>query len=91
MTLAAFCAGNVVGSETFLPKDAPDYIPGKTAVLVLLCTSFSLCFVIRWVNSRLNVRKRTLVRELKEQNGWSDEDVRRERERHAFLDLTDKE
>lgn len=91
MTLAAFCIGNIVGAETFLPKDAPNYIPGKTVILILLCISFFLCFLIRWVNMRLNIRKRKFIRELKERNSWSDEDVEKERQRHAFLDMTDKE
>ena len=91
MTLAAFCVGNIVGAETFLPKDAPNYIPGKTAILILLCISSFLCFLIRWVNMRLNIRKRKFIRELKERNSWSDEDVEKERQRHAFLDMTDKE
>ena len=91
MTLAAFCIGNIVGSETFLPKDAPNYIPGKTAILILLCISFVLCFIIRWVNIRLNARKRRFIQAIKERNRWGDEDVEREKQRHAFLDLTDKE
>lgn len=91
MTLAAYCIGNIIGAETFLPKDAPNYIPGKTAILILLSVSFFLCFVIRWVNIRLNTKKRNFIRAMKERNGWMDEDVERERQRHAFLDMTDKE
>lgn len=91
MTLAAFCVGNIVGAETFLPKDAPNYIPGKTAILILLSISFFLCFLIRWVNMRLNKKKRRQIREMKERNGWTDEDVEKERQRHAFLDMTDNE
>lgn len=91
MTLAAFCIGNIIGSETFLPKDAPNYIPGKLAILILLCASFVLCFVIRWVNIRLNVKKREHIREMKERNGWTDEDLVKEKQHHAFLDMTDKE
>lgn len=91
MTLAAFCIGNIIGSETFLPKDAPNYIPGKLAILILLCASFVLCFVIRWVNIRLNVKKRKHILEMKERNGWTDEDLVKEKQHHAFLDMTDKE
>lgn len=40
---------------------------------------------------RMNEKKRDGIRALKESNGWSEEDVRREREKHAFLDLTDKQ
>ncbi|KAH8118441.1 MFS general substrate transporter [Phellopilus nigrolimitatus] len=91
MTLSAFSLGNVVGTETFLPKDAPDYLPGKISILVLLASQLFICFLLRWINLRLNKQKRALIAELKGRNGWTDEDVQRERERHAFLDLTDKQ
>ena len=39
----------------------------------------------------LNKKKRKHIEELKARNGWTDEDVQREREKHAFLDLTDKQ
>jgi len=91
MTLAAFCIGNIIGSETFLPKDAPNYIPGKTAILILLVLSLLLCFVIRWVNRNLTSKKRKHIQELKERNNWTDDDIEKERQRHAFLDMTDHE
>ncbi|GJE97737.1 MFS general substrate transporter [Phanerochaete sordida] len=91
LTLSAFCIGNIVGAETFLPKDAPNYVPGKTAMLVLLVSSVGLCFAIRIINLRLNAKKRRHIQDLKERNGWSDADVDRERQRHAFLDMTDYE
>ena len=91
MTLAAFGIGNIIGAETFLPKDAPNYIPGKTAICILLFLCLVLCLTIRWVNRSLNVKKRKHIRELKERNNWTDEDIERERQRHAFLDMTDKE
>ena len=34
---------------------------------------------------------RRLSERMKESNGWSDEDIEKEKQRHAFLDLTDKE
>ncbi|KIP10651.1 hypothetical protein PHLGIDRAFT_208266 [Phlebiopsis gigantea 11061_1 CR5-6] len=91
MTLAAFCVGNIIGAETFLPKDAPNYTPGKTAILILLSISFFLCFLIRWVNRQMNVKKQKQIQELKERNGWTDADIEKERQRHAFLDMTDHE
>ncbi|KAF7795854.1 hypothetical protein EIP86_007021 [Pleurotus ostreatoroseus] len=91
MTLAAFCAGNIIGAETFLPKDAPNYIPGKTAILVLLCSQIFICFFLRWVNLDLNKKKRKAIEGAKERNGWTDGDVERERQRHAFLDMTDRQ
>lgn len=91
MTLVAFSIGNIVGTETFLPKDAPDYIPGKITIMVLLTVQLGVCFLLRWINIRLNVKKRAKIVEEKARRGWSDADVQRERERHAFADLTDKE
>lgn len=91
MTLAAFCIGNIVGSETFLPKDAPNYIPGKTGILILLSITFFLCFVLRYLNMRLNSKKRREIAALKEINSWTDDDIEKERQRHAFLDMTDIE
>ncbi|TFK83642.1 MFS general substrate transporter [Polyporus arcularius HHB13444] len=91
MTLAAFCVANIVGTETFLPKDAPGYLPGKISILVLLSAQLALCFIIRWVNLWMNRKKRRTLEELKRRNGWTDEDVLRERERAAFIDMTDKQ
>ena len=91
MTLAAFCVANIVGTETFLPKDAPDYLPGKISILVLLTAQLGLCFVIRFVNLWMNKKKHKVLEEMKRRNGWTDDDVRRERERAAFVDMTDKQ
>ncbi|RDB22485.1 hypothetical protein Hypma_010282 [Hypsizygus marmoreus] len=91
MTLVSFSAGNIIGTEIFQPKDAPDYIPGKIAIMVLLTVQLGVCFLLRWINLRLNVRKLAQIAEEKARRGWSDEDIQRERERHAFADLTDKE
>ncbi|KAH9938379.1 MFS general substrate transporter [Fomitopsis serialis] len=89
MTLATFCVANIIGTETFQPKDAPGYLPGKISILVLLSAEIFLCFFMRWYNLHLNKKKRKVIEQLKEANGWSDADVDRERERHAFMDMTD--
>jgi ACS family allantoate permease-like MFS transporter len=91
MTLVAFSIGNIIGTETFQPKDAPDYIPGKITIMVLLTVQLGVCFLLRWINIRLNLKKRVIIAEEKARHGWSDADVQRERERHAFGDLTDRE
>ncbi|KAL1738109.1 major facilitator superfamily domain-containing protein [Schizophyllum fasciatum] len=90
MTLFSFSAGNIIGTEIFLAKDAPDYIPGKIAIMILLTVSLSAALVLRTINLRLNVRRREALAELQAEHGWTDADVQRERERHAFADLTDK-
>jgi MFS transporter, ACS family, allantoate permease len=91
MTLVSFSAGNIIGTEIFQPKDAPGYLPGKIAIMVLLTVQLAICFLLRWINVRLNVKKQEQIAELKARNGWSDADIQRERDRHAFADLTDKE
>lgn len=91
MTLATFCVANIVGTETFQPKDAPGYLPGKISILVLLSAEVFLCLYMRWYNLHLNKKKRQVIERLKATNGWSDLDIERERERHAFVDMTDKQ
>ncbi|KAF8885604.1 major facilitator superfamily domain-containing protein [Infundibulicybe gibba] len=91
MTLVAFSFGNIIGAEIFQPGDAPDYIPGKIAVMVLLTVQLGISFLLRWVNMRLNIKKQAQIAEMKARHGWTDADVQREREKHAFADLTDKE
>jgi len=91
MTFASYSVGNIIGSENFQPKDAPNYIPAKTAIMILLTVQLFVCLVIRFMNKRLNRVKRAKIEEQKAQKGWSDADLERERDRHAFADLTDKE
>lgn len=91
MTLATFSVGNIIGTEIFQPKDAPAYIPGKTAIMVLLTVQLFVSYALRVINIRLNKKRKIALAEAKESRGWSDEDIRRERERHAFMDLTDKQ
>ncbi|KAI0028693.1 MFS general substrate transporter [Vararia minispora EC-137] len=90
MTLVAFSVGNIIGTEIFLPADAPAYIPGKVAILVLLSVQLGICFILRYINLWMNKKKMRALEEEKARRGWSEADVQRERERHAFLDLTDK-
>ncbi|KAL1721788.1 major facilitator superfamily domain-containing protein [Schizophyllum commune] len=86
MTLFSFSAGNIIGTEIFLAKDAPDYIPGKIAILVLLSGSLVIALTIRAINLRMNTRREEALVALQAQNGWTDADMQRERERHAFAD-----
>jgi ACS family allantoate permease-like MFS transporter len=90
-TLFTFGVGSVVGTYIFLPKDAPGYIPGKTAIVVLTAIMMLCCAAMAFVNVRLNRQKKVALESLTAQNGWTEEDVMRQREKAAFLDLTDKE
>ncbi|KDQ64845.1 hypothetical protein JAAARDRAFT_188129 [Jaapia argillacea MUCL 33604] len=91
LTLFTFSIGNIIGTEIFQPKDAPNYIPGKTAIMVLLIVQLFVSFLLRWINIRLNKQKKATLEAERARRGWSDADVQRERERHGFADLTDKQ
>ncbi|KAH7887847.1 MFS general substrate transporter, partial [Phlebopus sp. FC_14] len=91
LTLTFFCVGNIVGTEIFQPKDAPAYIPGKTAIMVLLTMQIAVAYTLRLINVRLNRKRQKAMEELKASKGWTDKDVQKERERRAFADLTDKQ
>jgi ACS family allantoate permease-like MFS transporter len=77
-------------AQIFQPKDAPQYIPGKAAIMILLTIQLAISFLLRWINIRLNKKKLAFLEAEKTRRGWTDEDVSRERDRHAFLDMTDK-
>jgi len=91
MTLFTFGLGNIIGTEIFPPGDAPNYVPGKVAILVLWSSILIVTLMLRGFNIRLNKRKLEELIQMKEDRGWSDQDLERERDRHAFLDLTDKQ
>ncbi|KAH0840015.1 MFS general substrate transporter [Lanmaoa asiatica] len=91
MTMATFSIGNIIGTEIFQPKDAPAYIPGKIAIMVLLSVQLFVSYTLRWINIHLNKQRQKKLAEETARHGWSDADVQRERERHAFADLTDKQ
>lgn len=78
IVLMSFCLGNIIGPETFQEKDAPQYIPAKMTIVIIL--SFAILFTVLldlayiWEN-----RKR-------DREGHQDLPPNFE-----FLDLTDKE
>ena len=91
MTLTFFSIGNIIGTEIFQPSDAPAYIPGKTAIMVLLTIQIGVAYLLRYINIRMNRKKLKALAELKVAKGWMDEMLQKEAERHAFADLTDKQ
>ncbi|KZV75412.1 MFS general substrate transporter [Peniophora sp. CONT] len=91
ITLVSFSVGNIIGTEIFQTKDAPGYTLGKVTILVLFMVQFIVSFLLRSMNMRKNKAKLGTVQAEKDNRGWSDADVQREREKSAFLDMTDKE
>jgi len=91
VTLFAFAIGNIIGTEIFQTKDAPAYIPGKVAIIVLLSLTIVACVILRFINIALNRQKKRNIDETRAAKGWTDADFQREREKNAFLDMTDRE
>jgi ACS family allantoate permease-like MFS transporter len=79
--LIGYCVGNIVGPQTFRPKDAPRYVPAEVVILVCwgLCI-LDLAFIYLYYK-RMN-KKNAAIRV---QPGYKKMD------KQEFLDLTDKE
>ena len=79
--LIGYCAGNIIGPQTFVPKDKPRYIPAE--ITILCCWGFCILDLgfICWYYRRMNA-KNERIRALP---GYTKLD------KQEFLDLTDKE
>ncbi|KAL2070989.1 hypothetical protein VTL71DRAFT_14015 [Oculimacula yallundae] len=79
--LIAYCAGNIIGPQTFRPKDRPRYVPAE--IIIVVC--YAVCVVdmafIHWYYVRRN-KKNAGVRA---KPGYMKLD------KQEFLDLTDRE
>jgi len=79
--LIGYCTGNIIGPQTFQPKDKPRYVPAEITIIVC----WSVCWLdlafIYWYYRRLN--KKNAAARL--EPGY------RKLDKQEFLDLTDKE
>jgi hypothetical protein len=78
IVLMSFCVGNVVGPETFQAKDAPQYIPAKMTIVIVLSFSIIITLALMFLYSKENKRR--------DRQGL----VEMPRN-YEFMDLTDKE
>jgi len=90
-TLFASSVGDIVGGEIFQPKDAPSYIPGKISIMVLFSVQLVVILLLRWVTQRMNKKKLACIDVIRRRRDWTGEDIQKEKNKHAFTDLTDKE
>lgn len=79
--LIAYCVGNIIGPQTFRPKDQPRYIPAEITILVCWGVCVLDLGFIYWYYRRMN-KKNEVVRA---GPGY------RKLDKQEFLDLTDKE
>ncbi|GAA6008255.1 hypothetical protein JCM11491_001945 [Sporobolomyces phaffii] len=91
LLLVAFSVGNLCGTQVFQAKDKPQYLPGKISLLVLLIVLFPSALVMHRYIRRQNDKKAEEVARLVAEHGWTPEELQREKDRYAFLDLTDKQ
>jgi ACS family allantoate permease-like MFS transporter len=81
MYLIGYCAGNIVGPQTFRPGDKPRYVPAEITILVCwgVCI-LDLAFIL-WYYRRQNRKNQAL----RAAPGYAKLD------KQEFLDLTDRE
>ncbi|POY70485.1 hypothetical protein BMF94_6553 [Rhodotorula taiwanensis] len=91
MFITCFGLANVIGTFIFNKHDKPDYLPGKIAVLTLFALMLPTVSGMHFYTTYLNKKKATKLAALVEEKGWTPSDVERERDRAAFMDLTDRE
>jgi len=81
MYLVAYCAGNIIGPQTFRPKDKPEYRPAQITILVCwVACLVDLVFI--WWYCRWQNKKKALTRANPSYIKLANQE---------FLDLTDKE
>ncbi|OQV09244.1 hypothetical protein CLAIMM_13385 [Cladophialophora immunda] len=78
IVLMSFCVGNIIGPETFRAKDAPQYIPAKLTIVVILSIAIVLAITLDLL----------YVLENKKRDREEPQDLPQD---YEFLDLTDKE
>jgi len=81
MYLIGYCAGNIIGPQTFRTKDKPRYVPAEITIIVCWGVCLADLVFIYWYYRRMNGKKAVI----RTQPGYKKLD------RQEFLDLTDKE
>ncbi|KAG2731540.1 hypothetical protein G9P44_005127 [Scheffersomyces stipitis] len=81
--LIGYCVGNLIGPQTFLATEAPNFRTAKICIAVFAMLSF-ICFNLIWISYYLSNKKKD--REYEEAGGEFDLG-----ENYEFTDLTDKE
>lgn len=86
-SLFSYCVGNIVGTQIFLPKDAPKYIGGLIGCAV--CAGLNIINVIFWwwYYKRTNKKREAVFIE----SGMDKEERERETRIAGEMDLTDME
>lgn len=79
--LIAYCVGNIIGPQTFVPSDKPHYVPAEITIIVCWSICLVLLYVIVFYYRLMNAKKARIRAEPGYQKLANQE----------FLDLTDRE
>ncbi len=88
MTFIGWATGNMIAPQIFQEKDAPRYLHGFVAHIVIYCVYLALTIFTRVLLMRRNASKRKAAAERLGQEGVEDAAIGHVL---AFQDLTDKE
>ncbi|KAF2115221.1 major facilitator superfamily domain-containing protein [Lophiotrema nucula] len=81
MYLIGYCAGNIIGPQTFRAQDAPRYVPGEITIIVCWCVCLVDLAFIHWYCRHQNKKKERV----RSEPGYV------KLNNQEWLDLTDKE
>lgn len=79
--LIGYCTGNIIGPQTFVPKDAPRFVPAEITIVVCWGLCVADLLFINWYSKRMNARHAARRAEA----GYN------KRPNIEWLDLTDRE
>ncbi len=79
--LIAYCVGNIIGPQTFRPKDKPRYVPAEITIIVC----YSVCVVDLVFIHMYYLRRNKRNEAMRMEPGYKKLD------KQEFLDLTDRE
>lgn len=82
MYLIGYCVGNLIGPQTFIEEQAPDYSGAKVAMVVTSCGGVAILITIWVVMASENKKKDAKANEYRDFE---------KNENYEFADLTDKE
>lgn len=81
MYLIGYCVGNIIGPQTFRPKDAPHYVPAEITIICCWGVCLGIMFFIYFYCKSQNTKKAAMRAE----PGYV------KLENQEWLDLTDRE
>lgn len=86
-SLVSYCAGNIVGTQIFVPKDAPKYIGGLIGCAACMCLNVVNLGLWLWYYRQENRKREQFALE----SGLTHEEQEKEGRVGGEMDMTDRE